>query len=169
MPILRQDELDLISHSAEQTRRLGVRLGTLLRPGDVICLSGEMGAGKTAFAAGVGAGWGADTVVNSPTFSLVHEHRRQQDQNRLLHIDCYRLNSEDEADTLGLDDLFDEKAAVLIEWPERIASLLPKERLWVDLRIFEAARRNLLFIPSGTRYEALLESFRGDTVGVKRP
>ncbi|MBL8130734.1 MAG: tRNA (adenosine(37)-N6)-threonylcarbamoyltransferase complex ATPase subunit type 1 TsaE [Anaerolineae bacterium] len=169
MPILRQDELDLISHSAEQTRRLGVRLGTLLQPGDVICLSGEMGAGKTAFAVGVGAGWGADTVLNSPTFSLVHEHRRQRDQNRLLHIDCYRLSDEDEAETLGLDDLFDGTAAVLIEWPERIASLLPKERLWVDLRIFEATRRNLLFIPSGARYETLLESFRGDTVGVKRP
>ncbi|MBK8021679.1 MAG: tRNA (adenosine(37)-N6)-threonylcarbamoyltransferase complex ATPase subunit type 1 TsaE [Chloroflexi bacterium] len=168
MPILRQDELDLISHSAEQTRRLGVRLGTLLRPGDVVCLSGEMGAGKTAFAAGIGAGWGANSVVNSPTYNLVHEYQRDTDDERLIHLDCYRLADEHDAETLGLDAIFDGSALVMIEWPERIVPLLPTERLWIELRLFEATRRNLLFMPTGSRYEALLEAFRGDALGTKR-
>lgn len=168
MPILRQDELDLISHSAEQTRRLGVRLGTLLRPGDVICLSGELGVGKTAFASGIGAGWGAKNVLNSPTYNLVHEHRRAADAMRLYHLDCYRLEGEIEAETLGLDDIFDGSAAVLIEWPERIKSLLPKNHLWIELKVFDATRRNLLFVPSGAHYEALIEAFRGDALGTKR-
>ncbi|MDZ4768049.1 MAG: tRNA (adenosine(37)-N6)-threonylcarbamoyltransferase complex ATPase subunit type 1 TsaE [Chloroflexota bacterium] len=167
MPILRQDELDLISHSAEQTRRLGVRLGTLIGAGDVICLSGDMGAGKTAFAAGVGAGWGSASVLNSPTYNLVHEHRRD-DGARLFHLDCYRLADGAEAETLALDEIFDGRSAVLIEWPERIASVLPRERLWVELRLIEELRRNLLFVPTGARYEALIESFRGETTGARR-
>lgn len=167
VPILRQDELDLISHSAEQTRRLGVRLGTLIGPGDVVCLSGEMGAGKTAFAAGVGAGWGAPMPLNSPTYNLVHEHHRPAG-GRLLHLDCYRLASDDEAETLALDEVFDGRAAVLIEWPEHILPALPVERLWVSLRPFDDTRRNLLFTPSGPRYEQLLDAFRGDTLGSKR-
>lgn len=168
LPILRQDELDLISHSAEQTRRLGVRLGTLLQPGDIVCLSGELGAGKTALAAGIGAGWGALTILNSPTFNLVHEHHRDADDSRLYHLDCYRLGSEAEAETMGLDDIFDGQSTVIIEWPEHIASLLPKQRLWIELRIFETTRRNLLFVPYGSRYENLIEAFRGDALGVKR-
>ncbi len=167
MPILRPDQLDLISHSAEQTRRLGARLGSLLEAGDVICLSGDMGAGKTAFAAGIGAGWGAPTPLNSPTFNLVHEHRRP-DGARLFHLDCYRLADDAEAETLALDDIFDGVATVLIEWPERILRALPAERLWVELRLFEELRRNLLFVPSGARYERLIEAFRGDALGTKR-
>ncbi len=168
MPILRQDEVDIISHSAEQTRRLGVRLGAFLNPGDVVCLSGDMGAGKTAFASGVGAGWGSLTGLHSPTYNLVHEHYRAADSTRLIHLDCYRLNDDHDAETLGLEDIFDGSAAVLIEWPERIQSHLPPERLWVELRVFEITRRNLLFVPKGKRYEQLLEAFRGATFGSPR-
>jgi tRNA threonylcarbamoyladenosine biosynthesis protein TsaE len=101
VPILREGELDIISHSVEQTQRLGARLGTLLQPGDLICLSGDMGAGKTVFAAGIGKGWGTQTVVTSPTFNLIHEYRRNQDAQRLFHLDCYRLRGASDAEAIG--------------------------------------------------------------------
>jgi tRNA threonylcarbamoyladenosine biosynthesis protein TsaE len=166
VPILRQDELDIISYSPEQTLRLGARLGTLLEAGDVVCLSGDMGAGKTVFSAGIGRGWGAKTPLTSPTFNLVHEHRRDRDSQRLYHLDCYRLHSADDADSIGLDEILSGRGPVIFEWPEHIQSVLPKERLWVDLRILEPTRRNFVFEAVGKRYEALIAKFRGLSFGV---
>ncbi|NWF69929.1 MAG: tRNA (adenosine(37)-N6)-threonylcarbamoyltransferase complex ATPase subunit type 1 TsaE [Chloroflexi bacterium] len=166
MPILKESELDIISHSEEQTRRLGVRLGALLLPGDVICLSGDMGAGKTAFAVGIGKGWGATTPVTSPTFNLIHEHRREKDTMRLYHLDCYRLRGPADAETIGLDDLFNRRGALILEWPENISVLLPKERLWIELRVLELTRRNFILEGTGKRYEELVNKFRESTFGV---
>jgi tRNA threonylcarbamoyladenosine biosynthesis protein TsaE len=160
VPILREGELDIISHSVEQTQRLGARLGGLLEPGDVICLSGDMGAGKTVFSAGIGKGWGARTPVTSPTFNLIHEHRRDKDSQRLFHLDCYRLEDAEDAENIGLDDVLNGRGPVILEWPERIESLLPPQRLWIELRILEPTRRNFIFEGSGKRYEELVAKFR---------
>ncbi len=165
MPILKQDELDVISHSAEQTGRLGARLGSLLQPGDIVCLSGEMGAGKTVLSTGIGAGWGALIPISSPTYTLVHQHVRSRDTNILYHVDCYRLESEQDVESAGLDDILNSKAVVILEWPEQIESFLPGEHLWVNLRYLEGNRRNLLFEARGRRYEQLLERFRGVSYG----
>jgi tRNA threonylcarbamoyladenosine biosynthesis protein TsaE len=166
VPILREGELDIISHSAEQTHRLGARLGTLLQAGDVICLSGEMGAGKTVFAAGIGKGWGSKTTLTSPTFNLVHEHRRSKDQQRLRHLDCYRLKGPSDAEAIGLDDILNGQGPVVFEWPEHIESALPIQRLWIELRVLEATRRNFVFEGQGKRYQALVNRFRQLTFGV---
>jgi tRNA threonylcarbamoyladenosine biosynthesis protein TsaE len=166
VPILREGELDIISHSAEQTRRLGVRLGTLLEAGDVICLSGDLGAGKTAFAAGIGAGWGANMPLTSPTFNLVHEHTRERDGQFLYHLDCYRLSGIGDADTIGIEEILSGDGAVIIEWPEHIEAALPAERLWIELRVIEQTRRNFVFDATGERYEALLQRFRDASFGV---
>lgn len=166
MPILKDGELDIISHSVEQTQRLGSRLGGLLLPGDVICLSGDMGAGKTMFAAGIGKGWGTRTPMTSPTFNLVHEHRRAKDNQCLYHLDCYRLENAHEADSIGLDDILSGRGPVIIEWPEYIETLLPAERLWMELRILEPTRRNLIFNATGKRSEQLLQQFREATFGI---
>ncbi|MEM6281615.1 MAG: tRNA (adenosine(37)-N6)-threonylcarbamoyltransferase complex ATPase subunit type 1 TsaE [Chloroflexota bacterium] len=166
MPIIRDGELDIISHSAEQTARLGARLGKLLQPGDVVCLAGDMGAGKTVFSAGVGRGWGAKHPLTSPTFTLVHEHRRD-DGAKLYHLDCYRLQNADEADSIGMDDILDSGGVVLIEWAERIADALPDERLWIELRVIESTRRNLMLEATGSHYEKLVQAFRAQTFGVK--
>lgn len=160
MPILKEGELDIISHSVEQTQRLGARLGSLLQPGDVICLSGDMGAGKTVFAAGIGLGWGAITPITSPTFNLIHEHKREKDKQRLFHMDCYRLNNASDSESIGLDDILDGPGPVVLEWPERIESILPKDRLWIELRVLEPTRRNFTFIGSGKRYNELVDKFR---------
>ena len=93
MAILDENTLDFISNSMEQTVRLGVRLGELLAAGDVICLSGELGAGKTAMASGIGRGWGAGQQVTSPSFTLIKEYPRLHDGLILYHVDCYRLET----------------------------------------------------------------------------
>ncbi|MBK8136265.1 MAG: tRNA (adenosine(37)-N6)-threonylcarbamoyltransferase complex ATPase subunit type 1 TsaE [Chloroflexi bacterium] len=165
MPILKVGELDLISHSAEQTLRLGARLGALLAPGHLICLSGEMGAGKTVFCNGLGQGWGAFEPLVSPTYTIVHQHHRDSDQALLYHLDCYRLNSADDADSIEFDDLLDSGAVLLIEWPEKIASRLPVECLWVRLRTVDATHRSLSFLPTGARYITLIEQFRQKVIG----
>ena len=166
MPIIRQGELDFISHSAEQTGRLGARLGQLLRAGDVVCLAGDMGAGKTVFASGIGKGWGTKYPVTSPTFNLVHTHRRDQDSSRLYHLDCYRLAHVDEVDGIGFDDIVDDpKGLLLVEWPERISEALPENRLWIEIRVIESTRRNLLLDGAGERHEQLVRQFREQTFG----
>lgn len=165
MPILHEDELDIISHSVEQTQRLGTRLGALLQAGDVICLSGDMGAGKTAFAAGIGKGWGATLPLTSPTFNLVHEHRREKDNLRLFHLDCYRLSGPEDVDGIGFDDLFDRHGPMIIEWPERIEAALPRRHLWIELRILEPTRRNFNFEGYGERSRELIRRFRELTFG----
>lgn len=166
MPILKEGELDIISHSAEQTQRLGARLGALLQAGDVICLSGDMGAGKTVFSAGIGQGWGSVYPLTSPTFNLVHEHRREKDKLRLYHLDCYRLSGPADADSIGLDDILNGRGVVILEWPERIMDVLPQNRLWIQLRIVESNRRNLIFEGTGERSRQLIEKFRQSTYGV---
>lgn len=165
VPILKEGELDFISTSAEQTQRLGARLGALLRPGDVICLSGEMGAGKTVFAAGVGSGWGALDPMASPTYTIVHEHQRAQDAQRLAHLDCYRLESADDIDSIGFDDLLESGTALLIEWPEKIEHALPPERLWVRLRAVSDIHRSVHFTPVGERYVQLINHYRQAVTG----
>ncbi len=166
MPILAPDTLDFTSNSLEQTIRLGVRLGELLQAGDVICLAGNLGAGKTAFASGVGKGWGARELVNSPTFVIAHEHRRERDATRLYHLDCYRLTGLEDAETIGIEDMLAGDAVVLIEWPERIVPLLPDERLWISLAEADVpTRRQLQFRASGSRCQTLLEAFRRDAFG----
>lgn len=166
MPIFREGELDIISHSADQTERLGMRLGSLLQAGDVICLSGDMGAGKTVFSSGIGKGWGAVAPLTSPTFNIVHEHRRNADEQKLLHLDCYRLQSAADAESIGLDDILDGTGPVILEWPEHIETVLPRQRLWVELRVLEPTRRNFILEASGKRYEELLHKFRESTFGI---
>lgn len=167
LAILKPDELDIISHGAEQSQRFGARLGALLQPGDVICLSGDMGAGKTVFTTGIGMGWGTKNPITSPTYNLIHEHRREKDDIRLYHLDCYRLRSVADAETIGLDDILDGKKSIIVfEWPERIEEILPKNRLWLELRIIEDQRRNFVFEGSGKRYQELIKNFRELTFGV---
>jgi tRNA threonylcarbamoyladenosine biosynthesis protein TsaE len=166
-PILDQHTLECPSHSPEQTQRLGVRLGELLRPGDLICLEGALGAGKTALAQGIGRGCGVSEPLVSPTYTLIHEYQRPHNNTLLYHIDLYRISGVQEAVGLGLDDYLDDPLAItLIEWPERAAALLPEERLWILLRHVAASKRLLQFSARGARYEHLLQQFRQRAFGV---
>jgi tRNA threonylcarbamoyladenosine biosynthesis protein TsaE len=158
MPTLDSTAIELISHNPDQTAQLGERLGRLLRGGEVICLAGQLGAGKTVFAQGLGRGWGATDELTSPTFTLIHELQRSADRLKLYHIDLYRLEQESEAWLLGLIDLMDERASVLIEWPERARSILPPDRLWITLEYLDDTRRRLIFTATDPVHQSLLSS-----------
>lgn len=164
MPILDEGSLEFLSHSPEQTRRLGVRLGELLKPGDLVCLAGDLGSGKTTLAQGIARGWGCLDPVTSPTFVLINEYRRA-DSGRLYHFDAFRLEGTAEAEALGLTEVLEGDGPVLIEWPERVAEALPPERLWIGLRWADDSRRRLHLEASGPRYERLLRLFRKAAFG----
>lgn len=167
MPILDRWTLDFMSSSVEQTVRLGVRLGELLQPGDVLCLYGELGAGKTAVARGVGRGWGTPLRVTSPTFTLVNEYPRFKDGRSLYHVDCYRLESAADVWSVGLEDMLDdERHALVIEWPERLAHLLPPDRLEIHITYLNETRRALRFSATGSRSADLLADFKQSAFGV---
>ncbi len=167
MPILDPHTLDFLSHGSEQTQRYGIRLGELLVPGDVICLSGPLGAGKTCLANGIGRGFGVDEPLRSPTFTLMNEYRRAGDGRALVHVDCYRLSGSLEALDAGLGEYLDGPFVVLIEWPERVAGILPADRLWITLRQIGETKRGLVIQAHGARYDRLLEDFRLSTFGIK--
>ena len=163
MPILDSHTIDFFSRSPEQTRRVGRRLGEVLEAGDVICLQGDLGAGKTTFVQGIAQGWGSLDSVSSPTFILVNVYRRV-DQSQLFHMDAYRLDSAPEAEELDLDTML-AQGALLIEWPERMNVLIPKEHLWVNLEHIDEEEREMKFKASGKRYDELLEVIRHGTFG----
>lgn len=152
----------LVSHNVDETYQIGRRLGTLLQAGDIVCLSGDLGAGKTALARGIGRGWGALEAVTSPTFTLVHEHHRNQNGHMLYHIDCYRLQRSADAWSIGLDDLLHDDGILVIEWPEHIADVLPPEHLWIAIDMLDETRRRLHFRPAGPHFHALAETLRQD-------
>ncbi len=162
MPILDPNAFEFFSRSPEQTRRLGIRLGVLLHAGDALCLSGELGAGKTTFVQGVAQGWGSLDLVTSPTFVLVNEYVRPNGL-RLHHLDAYRLKDSLEAEDLDIG-LMLERGVLVVEWSERIVSALPKQNLWIDLRWIDEWQRGMVFSPHGKRSLNLLNDFRRGVV-----
>jgi tRNA threonylcarbamoyladenosine biosynthesis protein TsaE len=107
------------THSAEETTELGRQLAGELKPGSVVLLRGELGAGKTTLAKGIAEGFAAAeaAAVTSPTFTLIHEYRGPE--VTLYHIDLYRIDTQRELDTLALDDLMEPNTILLIEWGEK--------------------------------------------------
>jgi tRNA threonylcarbamoyladenosine biosynthesis protein TsaE len=122
--------VELASWSPEATRQLAEQLATVAQPGDLLCLWGDLGAGKTVFAKGFGLGLGIDDTISSPTFVLMGEYAGRLP---LFHIDLYRLASSDDAREGGLLDDRQTLGVVLIEWPDRLGDALPPSRL--DVRI----------------------------------
>ncbi|MGC8875048.1 MAG: tRNA (adenosine(37)-N6)-threonylcarbamoyltransferase complex ATPase subunit type 1 TsaE [Chloroflexia bacterium] len=154
--------LDFVSHSAEQTRRLGVRLGRLLEPGDVLLFVGEFGSGKTTFIQGIAEGLGVQGPITSPSFTLVWEYRADAERGGMpfYHIDLYRVQSLEEAWRLGLDDLFYGAGVCAVEWADRLPEAMPKEHLLVSLAYLSETKRVVRMQPCGQRYRALAEAFK---------
>ena len=118
-----------ISNSAEETIAHGHAIAATLRRGDVLALCGDLGAGKTHFVKGLAAGLGATASVTSPTFTLIHEY--PGGRLPLFHFDFYRLDEEDEALKIGLDEYLDGDGACVIEWAEKFPALLPPHTRWL--------------------------------------
>ncbi len=164
MPILDPNTVECISRSADQTRRFGMRLGGLLRPGDLVALAGDLGAGKTPLISGVAKGWGSLDPVTSPTFVLVNEYYRV-DGGALFHMDAYRLGSIWEAEELDLERML-QKGPLLIEWADRIEEILPWECLWIRMKYIAEGIRSFTLKPAGKRYVNLTAEFRRLCFGV---
>ena len=163
MPILDPRTVEFVSRSPEQTRRLGFRLGSLLQTSDLVCLSGDLGTGKTTLVQGVAQGWGSLDTVTSPTFMLVNEYRRP-DGHCLFHLDAYRLASAWEAEDLDIDRMT-ENGPLIVEWPERIQPVLPASYLWITMRWIADEQRGMTFNGLGERHAALLAEFRKKVFG----
>ena len=118
-----------ISASADETIALGRTVAAALRRGDVLALCGDLGAGKTHFVKGVAAGLSASASVTSPTFTLIHEY--PGGRLPLYHFDFYRLEDEDEALKIGLDEYLDGDGACVIEWADKFPALLPPHTRWL--------------------------------------
>ncbi|MBC7235410.1 MAG: tRNA (adenosine(37)-N6)-threonylcarbamoyltransferase complex ATPase subunit type 1 TsaE [Chloroflexi bacterium] len=166
-PILTENTFDVITHNARQTWAIGRRLGQLLRPGDVVCLEGELGSGKTCLTQGIGAGLRVKGTVRSPTFVLVNEHPSADDGPPLYHVDLYRINEEGEAAALGLEDYLYGRGVTVIEWAERAAGLIPAERLWIRLTYLDDAKRSLHFEPRGEHYRHIVQTLQDELAGRK--
>ena len=124
--------MEVCSRSADETRALGVRLAAVLRAGDVVVLTGDLGAGKTVLAKGIAAGLGVNEPVVSPTFTIVREY---EGDIPLQHLDVYRLDHLQEVIDLGLDELLDGHAVTIVEWGEAVSALLTADRLEVSLML----------------------------------
>ena len=168
--------LDVIARDEQHTRRIGAALGRVLRAGDVVLLHGNLGAGKTTLAQGIAQGMGVAGYVQSPTFGLVHEHAAQAADGaplRLSHLDLYRLDGEDDLDSIGLDDyLTPADGIAVVEWPERAASRLPDAYLLVRLTATGAGERRLSLeaVPQdGRLWERLVELRRALAGDEARP
>ena len=159
-PVVTGSSFDFISHGAEQTRRIGERLGRLLLPGDVVCLQGDLGSGKTCMTQGIGHGLGVTLPITSPTFIIVNEYALPGKRCKFHHIDLYRVSSIAEARATGLEEYFYGRDICAIEWAERAREILPAERLWITLHDLGGTKRQIRFDASGERHEQFLREFR---------
>ena len=129
-----------ISKSREQTLAFAAEYAKGLRAGDVVLLDGDMGAGKTVFTKGVAAGLGIEEEVTSPTYAYMNDY-----DGRLFHYDCYRIESVEQAERLGLAEYFDMGGICLIEWAQNIAPLLPPRVKRVAIKKLSEDEREITY------------------------
>ena len=163
MAVIEKGSFEVISRSPTQTRRIGMRLGEMLMPGDVIGLEGNLGAGKTTLVQGIASGWGSYDSVSSPTYVLVNVYRRL-DRKQLFHLDAFRLKSPEEAIDLDIDAILDQ-GPLLVEWADKIEEALPEDFLWINMRFINDEQRDFIVHARGDRHKHLIERFREEIYG----
>lgn len=153
---MKSTEHHIISHSPEETFRLGAFLGKHITRGLVIALSGELGSGKTCLTQGIACGLKVpkDLYVTSPSYTLVNEYPGQLP---LFHVDLYRIENMAELNDIGIDEIMGYDHVTVIEWAEKMMEMLPKERLFILIAILDDQRRNLLMTGYGQRVVDLIE------------
>ncbi len=149
--------LQLISHSPEQTQRLGTSLGKLAQADDVFLLCGELGSGKTCLTQGIAWGLNVKEYAFSPSFVLVREYYGRLP---LYHVDLYRLDHIEEIANLGLDEYLYGDGVCVVEWAEKGLPLLPQDNLLIKLSYLSQTERSLTLETNGTRYSQLLRSLK---------
>ena len=148
---------ELVSHSPEETQKLGQRLGELAQPGDVILLVGNLGTGKTCLTQGIAWGLGIKEYALSPSFVIIRE---LYGRLPLYHIDLYRLDRIEESMDLGLDDYLYGRGVCVVEWAEKALSLMPPECLLIRLDYLSDTERRLRLEASGRRYSKIVSQVK---------
>lgn len=143
--------------SPSGTVRIGKKIGSCLLPGDVVALVGELGVGKTQFIQGLAAGVEVEDpcYVSSPSFTLINEHKGRIP---FYHIDLFRLETEKEAEDLGLEEYFQSSGMTAVEWADKIPSLLPREILRIQIRYTGKRTRSIEVLAKGNRYEEIMRT-----------
>ena len=144
--------------SEEETIKLGKRLGSKLHAGDIVCLQGDLGTGKTTFVKGICAALGVDAPVTSPTYKMVNEYRGELKVN---HLDLYRIHKEEELYDLGFEDYIYGDGISIIEWPDKARSLMPDNYLDVNFR-GQGNKREIRFIPQANKFIGLVAELKQD-------
>lgn len=139
----------------EETKAFGIKLGKLLKSEDILCLNGDLGAGKTTLTKSVGLGLDVEEYITSPTFSLINEYKGRL---WVYHFDVYRLENADDLYDLGFDDYFYGKGVCVIEWAEKIEKLLPKDRIIIDIEKGKELDERIITVRGyGNRYLDILK------------
>lgn len=146
----------LKSSSSNQTKKLAKSLAKFLISGDIISLTGDLGAGKTCFTQGLALGLGVDLSITSPTFNILKEY-----QARLLlyHFDAYRIESVNDFFEIGYEEYFFGDGVTVVEWGDKIKSLLPDEYLEIEFKRIDDTTRELFIVPFGTRWKNIVEEW----------
>ncbi len=148
----------LVTKGPRQTKYIGKILGKILKGGEVICLIGELGSGKTCFTQGIALGLSVeDRYITSPTFVIINEYKGRVP---LYHIDLYRIEDPEEIDSLGISEYFYKGGVAVIEWAEKAKGRLPLEKLIVELTFKGPSERKLIFNPEGSEYEKIIDIFK---------
>ena len=147
---------EITLHTLEDTRALGMVLGRISRPGDLVLLTGSLGAGKTTLAQFIAQGLDVpdECYVTSPSFALMHEY---PGRIPFYHIDCYRLEGEDDVEESGLMDYIVADGLTVVEWPDRLGSLVPAERLEMEIRLAENDARVVEITPHGQSWQERMD------------
>ena len=147
------EDIELATSSAKETQRLGRLMGSNLRPGDLLLLSGELGTGKTTLVQGVAWGLGVTSYAHSPTFALVHEY---VGRIPLYHLDLYRVENATEIAELGFEEML-HRGACAVEWAEKAPTAFPEEHLHIQLSHAGPRQRHVLITIRGPRASALAQ------------
>lgn len=144
----------IVCNNTKETEKFGLALGSKLKGSDVICLNGDLGAGKTTLTKSIGKGMGIDDYITSPTFNIINEY--YSDLN-LYHFDTYRLENIDDVEYLGFDEYFYSDGVCIIEWADRIKEFLPDQYLELNIKKIDDDKREIELIAFGDRPAELLE------------
>ena len=145
-------------YSVDETTQLGIKLGKLLNPSDIICLTGDLGTGKTHITKGIAKGLGINDNITSPTFTIVNEY--DSGRLKLNHFDVYRVSDPDEIHAIGFDDYIFSDAVSIIEWANYIEEILPNDLLHIKIEkdfVLGEDYRKITLTPYGERYYYIKE------------
>ncbi len=146
--------LNIITESPDETKKLGEKLSKLVKPGDLFAFYGELGAGKTCLIQGISQGLGVQDYVTSPSFTIINEYKGKIP---VYHFDLFRLNSSEEFLDLGYEEYFYGEGLTVIEWAEKIEIFLPNNHLKINIKFSNYYKRTISFFPQGDRFEIFLK------------